>query len=111
MNLRARILLAVVVVLATAGVVTSPGNGVPAEPLPGDAPVVVWTVDGQPAHPFDNLPAEAAVRLHVHWTAPLYCYVASWSATDGTLALFPTPWLVTDLKNPMAAGKVTLPGK
>jgi hypothetical protein len=74
------------------------------------SPTVAWTVgDGKAARQYDELAPETPVHLTVEWKQPMYWYVASWSTTDGTLALFPSPWLMTDATNPLH-GRVELPG-
>lgn len=64
-----------------------------------------------PARPFAETAAGTPARVEVRWHEPLHVWVASWSATDGTLALFPSPWLRTAATNPLPAGTATLPGR
>ncbi len=67
--------------------------------------------DRTAAAAFAECAAETPVRLAIRHDAPLHVWVASWSETDGTLALFPSPWLRTDACNPLPAGERVLPGR
>ncbi|MBL8754284.1 MAG: hypothetical protein JNK15_13360 [Planctomycetes bacterium] len=59
---------------------------------------------------WDELPPETPVRLSVHTPEPRFVYVFSHSDTDGTVVLFPSPELKTDLTQPLQAGQSVLPG-
>lgn len=67
--------------------------------------------DQHPAPPFAEATPDTPVRLQVRAAEALHVWVASWSGTDGTLALFPTPWLQTSVKNPLPSGTNLLPGR
>jgi hypothetical protein len=78
-----------------------------------EAPVLAWKLgaDGAAPQQFAVASAEAPLALRVQSRSDVHVYVASFSATDGTLALFPTPMLVSDAQNPLTAGEHLLPGK
>jgi hypothetical protein len=78
-----------------------------------EAPVLAWKLgeDGAEPQQYAVVSAEAPLRLQVHSRSDVHVYVASFSATDGTLTLFPTPMLVSDAQNPLTAGEHLLPGK
>lgn len=78
-----------------------------------DAPVLTWKLGADGAEPqqYAVASADSPLRLHVLSRSDVNVYVASFNATDGTLALFPTPMLSSDAANPLTAGEHLLPGK
>lgn len=82
------------------------------EPQP---PAATWRigtgVEFRQGRNFDELPAESPIRLSLHTAAPTYVYVFSHSREDGTLALWPTPGLLSDLPQPLPAGHSVVPGR
>lgn len=85
-----------------------------AEPA-GAAPACTWRVgrgvDFVQGANYDTLPAESPLRLSVVCPGPRYVYVFSHSQEDGTLLLFPSTGLKTDLTNPLPEGRSVLPGQ
>jgi hypothetical protein len=65
----------------------------------------------QAAEAFAEAAPETEVRVELRVPEALHAYVASWSETDGTLALLPTPWLQTSVKEPLPSGSNLLPGQ
>lgn len=86
-----------------------------AAPMLASAPAATWRVGNDAAmrqgRNYDDLPAESPVRLAVTCDEPCHVYVFSHSETDGTILLFPSPDLQSDLHNPLAKGSHVLPGK
>lgn len=78
-------------------------------------PAATWrvSVDGEyrQARNYDELAEETAIRLSFWCSEARHVYVFSHSRVDGTLLLFPSPELKSDLSNPLPAGHNTLPGK
>lgn len=78
-------------------------------------PSCAWRVgtgsDARPGRPYDELAADTAVHCGIACDAPLYVYVVSHSADDGTLLWFPSPMLRQDLQNPLPAGRNRVPGR
>ncbi len=77
----------------------------------GNAPVCIWHV-GTDENPEAWAPVRPGtpVSLHVDLPFAAHVYVASHNPTDGTIALFPSPWLRTEASNPLAPGSHQLPG-
>lgn len=80
-----------------------------------DAPACTWRVGTgtgiKQARNYDELPAESPFRLAFTAIEPTYVYVFSHSVVDGTLLLWPSPDLKTDLPQPLPKGTATLPGR
>ena len=80
----------------------------------GPTPAATWRVgpvaDFAQARNYHELPAESPLRLSFSCGEPRYVYVFSNSAEDGTLLLFPSPDLDSDLANPLPPGRSVLPG-
>lgn len=78
-----------------------------------EVPAATWRVgkgiEFRPGQNYDDLPAESPIRLAFHCDEPRSVYVFSHSAEDGTLLLFPSPDLRSDLANPLV-GRSVLPG-
>jgi hypothetical protein len=79
------------------------------------APAGTWRVgdgtDFRHGRNFDGLPPESPIRLSLHVAAPTYVYVFSHSNEDGTLLLWPSDGLQTDVPQPLPAGQTVLPGR
>jgi hypothetical protein len=60
---------------------------------------------------YAELAAESPFRLSLHTTEPLHAYVFSHSHEDGTLLLWPSPELRSNLAQPLPAGHAVLPGQ
>ncbi len=77
-------------------------------------PAATWRTgtgaDVKQGRNWDELPAETKVRLSFRCDSSRYVYVFSHSQTDGTLLLFPSPEVMSDLTQPLAAGHSVLPG-
>lgn len=77
-----------------------------------DSPWYRWVIgDGGDKRNYQEVAADTEVRLELALRSPAYVYVASHNGTDGTIALFPSPWLDTDLGNPLPPGTHVLPGR
>jgi hypothetical protein len=78
-------------------------------------PAATWRLgtgtDIRQAQNYEVVPAETPVRLSWMCGEPRFVYVFSHSAEDGTLLLFPSPELGSDLPQPIAAGNHVLPGR
>lgn len=78
-------------------------------------PAATWRLVGggevRQAQNYAEVPAESPLRLSFTCGEPRFVYVFSHSAEDGTLLLFPTPELGSDLPTPVAAGNHVLPGR
>mgnify|MGYP000853982567 CR=1 FL=1 len=78
-------------------------------------PAATWRVgtgdDMRHARNYDELAPESAVQLAFTCDEPRHVYVFSHSAEDGTVLLHPSPNVHTDATNPLAAGRVVLPGR
>jgi hypothetical protein len=59
---------------------------------------------------YERLPPETPFRLSLHTAEAMHVYVFSNSAEDGTLLLWPTSALRSDLDQPLPAGHHVLPG-
>lgn len=85
----------------------------------GDAqrtiPAATWRLgtgtDVKQGQNYDELPAETPVRLAFGCEEPRHVYVFSHSRQDGTVLLFPSEDLRSDLAQPLPAGRPVLPGK
>lgn len=60
---------------------------------------------------FDDLPSESPIRLSLHLPDPTYVYVFSHSREDGTLLMWPTAAVQSDLTQPLPVGQSVLPGR
>ena len=80
-------------------------------------PAVAWRVGTDAAGGFrqginyDDVAPETAIRMQFRCDEPRHVYVFSHSLEDGTLLLFPSPQVKSDLANPIPAGAQVLPGK
>ncbi len=78
------------------------------------APAATWRTGAgtevRQARDYDELAPETPFRLSLHTTETLHVYVFSHSVEDGTLLLWPSPDLESDLATPLAAGHHVLPG-
>jgi len=81
----------------------------------GGIPACTWRVGAgdefRQGRPFDELPPETPLRLAVWCDEPRHVYVFSHSAEDGTLLLWPSAAMKTDLPRQLLAGTSVLPGK
>ncbi|MBL9077647.1 MAG: hypothetical protein JNL08_09095 [Planctomycetes bacterium] len=80
-----------------------------------DAPAATWRIgtgtEIRQGRNFDALPAESPIRLSLHLAAPSHVYVFAYSREDGTVVLWPTPALQSDLPHPLPKGQSVLPGQ
>lgn len=80
-----------------------------------DTPACNWRIgtgtEIRPAKNYDELPAESPFRVAFTATEPTYVYIFSHSIVDGTLLLWPSPDIRSDLVQPLPKGPSTLPGK
>lgn len=60
---------------------------------------------------FAQVPSFDPVTLTLDLPAPAHVYVVSFDLTQGALSFFPSDYLSTNLKNPLAAGRHVLPGQ
>ena len=78
-------------------------------------PACTWRIgvgtEVQQGQPFHELAPESQVRLSCWCEEPRHYYVFSHSAEDGTLLLWPSPLLLSDLPQPLPAGTNVLPGR
>lgn len=85
-----------------------------APPSQGAAPAATWRVgpvqDFVQARNYHELPADSPVRLSLVGREPLYVYVLSNSAEDGTLLMHPSPEVEGSPDNPLPSGRTVLPG-
>lgn len=83
-------------------------------PGPAGIPACTWRVgtgDGiRHAVAFDEVPPESPIRLSCWCDEPRWFYVFSHSVEDGTLLLWPSPQLASDLPQPLPGGAHVLPG-
>lgn len=105
MNARA-VLVPAAVLLIAAGIFFSRGtSGVPA---------ATWRTGGgadvKQGRNYDELAPDTPVRLSFSCDEPRHVYVFSHSDTDGTLLLFPSPDVKSDLSQPLQPGTSVLPG-
>ncbi len=81
----------------------------------GGVPACTWRIvtgnDVRQGRPFDELPPETPLRLSVWCDEPRHVYVFSHSAEDGTILLWPSASMKTDLPKQLTAGTSVLPGK
>ncbi|MBL8731072.1 MAG: hypothetical protein JNN13_01745 [Planctomycetes bacterium] len=86
-----------------------------AAPMLASAPAATWRVGNDAAmrqgRNYDDLVADSPVRLAVTCDEPCRVYVFSHSDTDGTILLFPSPDLQSDLPGLLPKGSHVLPGK
>jgi hypothetical protein len=79
-----------------------------------ERPAATWRIgtgtDIRQGRNFDELPPESPIRLSLHLPAPTHVYVFSHSREDGTVVLWPTAALRSDLSRPLPAGQSVLPG-
>ncbi len=79
------------------------------------APACTWRIgtgtEIKQAKNYDELPADSPFRLAFTAVEPTYVYVFSHSIVDGTLLLWPSPDLRSDLGQPLPMGMATLPGR
>ena len=77
----------------------------------GNAPVCIWHVGVEEnTEAFTQVRPGTPLSLHVDLPFAAHVYVASHNPADGTIALFPSPWLRTEANNPLSAGSHQLPG-
>ncbi|MEO6596362.1 MAG: hypothetical protein ABIP94_16555 [Planctomycetota bacterium] len=78
-------------------------------------PAATWRVgsgsDMRQGSNYDNLAAETSIQLSIHNDEPRFVYVFSHSIEDGTLLLWPSPPLESDLPQPLPPGTHVLPGR
>lgn len=83
-------------------------------PQPG-IPAATWRIgtgaDVKQARNYDELQPGSPVRLSFTCDEARFVYVFSHSVQDGTLLLFPSPDVRSDLTQPLPAGASVLPGK
>lgn len=83
--------------------------------VPPGLPAAAWRVglgtETRQGRNYDELAPETPIRLYFHCDEPRYVYVFSHSAEDGTLLLWPSPPLESDLAQPLPPGSHVLPGK
>jgi hypothetical protein len=83
-------------------------------PAPG-VPAATWRIGSgaevKQVRNYDELPAGSPVRLSFTCDEPRFVYVFTHSVQDGTLLLFPSPDVRSDLSQPLPAGNSVLPGK
>ncbi len=88
------------------------GQQPPATP-PG-VPAATWRLgagaDFRQGRNYDDVAAESPIRLAFHCDEPRFVYVFSHSPEDGTILLFPSPGVRSDLTQPLAVGHAVLPG-
>lgn len=79
-------------------------------------PAVAWRVGTDATGGFrlgvnyDDVAPETPIRMQFRCDEPRHVYVFTHSLEDGTLLLFPSPQVKSDLANPLAAGSPVLPG-
>lgn len=106
--MKARLLVVPAIAVLTAGVIwlssdTAARPGVPA---------ATWRVGADAKQPrnYEELPPGTPVRLSFRSDEPRFVYVFTHSSEDGTLLLFPSPDVRSDLAQPLPAGHAVLPG-
>ncbi len=86
-----------------------------AQAAPVGVPAATWRLgvgtDTKPGINYNELPAESLFRLSFTCDEPRFVYVFSHSIEDGTLLLFPSPNVKSDLVQPVPAGHAALPGR
>lgn len=65
----------------------------------------------RPARNYEELPGESAYRLEVYGAIGTCWYVLSHNVVDGTVVLWPSPDLRSDLAQPLTSERACLPGK
>lgn len=108
MNARAVLLPAVVV--ATAAALWF-GQGPTVTPVPAATWRIGAGTDFRQGRNYDDVPAESPIRLVFTCSEPRFVYVFSHSLEDGTILLYPSPGVRSDLTQPVAAGHQVLPGR
>ncbi len=82
------------------------------EPTP---PAATWRIgtgtEFRQGRNFDELAPESPIRLSLHVQQPTHVYVFSHSREDGTLLLWPTAAVHSDVPEPLPAGQSVLPGR
>ncbi|MFY9344806.1 MAG: hypothetical protein WAT39_20100 [Planctomycetota bacterium] len=82
---------------------------------PAGVPAATWRTgtgtEIQQGRNYDELPPETPVRLSFTSDAAQHVYVFSHSDTDGTILLFPSPDVKSDLAQPLGSGQSVLPGR
>jgi hypothetical protein len=77
-------------------------------------PAATWRIgtgtEIRQGHNYDELPIESPIRLSYSCDEPRHVYVFGYSAVDGTVLMFPSPPLRTELGNPLPSGGALLPG-
>jgi hypothetical protein len=77
-------------------------------------PAATWRIgtgtEIRQGHNYDELPIESPIRLSYSCDEPRHVYVFGYSAVDGTVLMFPSPPLRTELGNPLPPGGALLPG-
>ncbi len=63
------------------------------------------------ARNYEELPGETPFRLDVYGAASTHWYVLSHNVVDGTVVLWPSPDLRSDLVQPLASERASLPGR
>jgi hypothetical protein len=104
------------VVVPAVAVITALVLWLTREPAPAPGiPAATWRIgsgaDTKQARNYDELPPSSPVRLSFTCDEPRFVYVFSHSVQDGTLLLFPSPDVRSDLPQPLPAGNSVLPGK
>lgn len=78
-------------------------------------PACTWRIGAganiRQARMADEVPPESPLRLSCWCDEPRYYYVFSHSAEDGTVLLWPSPLVQSDLQQPLPAGTNVLPGR
>lgn len=77
-------------------------------------PAVTWRLgtgtEIRQARNYEDVAPESPIRLALRCDEARYVYVFSHSQEDGTLLLFPSPNVKSDLAQPLAPGSPVLPG-
>ncbi len=81
-------------------------------PAVGTLPRAAWRLGDQQrlAAEGKSVPAGTPIGLSLELPFPAHVYVASWSTLQGTIALFPSERLASELENPLPSGQHWLPG-
>lgn len=105
-----RILLPVLALAAAAGVWWFNRDAVPS-----GTPAATWRVgagtDFHQGIAYESLAAETPIRLSFHCSEPRHVYVFSLSAEDGTILMWPSHKLRSNLGTPLPSGRSVLPGE
>lgn len=79
---------------------------------PRVAPQIRWTHDERPIEPFTDVEPLTTLRCELELDRESFVYAVSSDLTRGTIALFPSEQLRSDLPpNPWPAGRYALPGR